>query len=197
MFTDDELAESLRRVREIDRLIDLSKSTIQLEILLFLGLRENATINDIVTNLNYRRKAITDALRKLCKKELIVRRNEELYLTEQGRKYIENLLSILGFKEIPHSTHPSKKFKKLRQIINNLSIAYYIHETLLYLALSPRKMASIETLSQVVNLSPQRLRTYLDLYTNNPNFELKLFKVIYKNTWASTILRLFRIKKVG
>ena len=72
---DEGFLEKLRRIKELDSVIDLSKSSIQLEILLLLGMSESSalTASEIARGLGIRRKAVTDALRKLLRKGLIIK----------------------------------------------------------------------------------------------------------------------------
>ncbi len=198
---DDTFLEKLRKIKEIDKVVDISRSTIQLEILLYLGVREKASIDDLVAGLSYRRKAITDALRKLIKKNLVVKdqSSEEFELSNTGRKYFNELLRILGYKNTMKGIHEIKKSmnptSRLKNMINEISTAYYLHETLICLGSSPKHEASIETLSSIVNLSPQRLRSYLDLFANKSNPELRLLKKIYRNTLFTNILSLLGVKR--
>ncbi len=200
---DEGFLEKLRRIKELDSVIDLSKSSIQLEILLLLGMSESSalTASEIARGLGIRRKAVTDALRKLLRKGLIIKSggdsNETFSLSESGREYLKKLLSILGhgnYLEEPR-IKGEKGLERLKYIVDEISTAHYIHEVLLCLAAMRKHEAAIETLAKAVNLSPQRLRTYLDLYTDCPGYELRLFKRVYKPSLLSYLFKILGLKR--
>lgn len=182
--------EKLMLVKEMDGIVDFSKSSVQLDILIFLGLRGPASIDEISKSLGYKRRTVTDALRKMYNKGLIERQlnnNVELIiLSNYGKKYINYLQNALNWD---NSLNNSKNlFKHIR--INNLQSAinmYYVIQAILYLGFSKNKEASLYELSKIINISPQRLKDYLDLYTDNPNLKFRFFNKIYKIKDSGTL----------
>lgn len=204
-YISKEFLEKLRKLKELDKIIDFSKTSVQLEIILLLGTSSSLNVNEMVKNLGYRRKAITDALRKLLRKGLIITENskdgdEVFLLSDSGRSYLNQLLLTLSHQYPSNDLIRSKvrikgNTEKLKYVINMLPTAYYIHESLLCLINTNNYEASLKTLAKIVNLSPQRLKSYLDLYTDCANRELKLFKRIYRLSMSSRLLKLLGVKK--
>jgi len=102
------LSEGMDKLRSIDRLIDISKSTIQIDILLTLS-RGEMTSAEIAKEICQRRKAITDAMRKLRVKGLVDEVTEEgagksarYALTAAGHGCLNTLLNL---------THPNSDQK--------------------------------------------------------------------------------------
>nr|MEB3859661.1 hypothetical protein [Desulfurococcales archaeon] len=93
----------LELLRKLDSIIDFSKSTIQLQIVLALALNgEHLSTSKLSRIVGERRKAVLDALRKLEYKGLIRRVNggepgEIVYeLTDLGRAFTRGLTGLLG-----------------------------------------------------------------------------------------------------
>lgn len=189
-----EFERKLQNLREMDDIIDFSRATIQLDILIFLSTCNQATIDEMMRNLGYRRKAITDALRKMVNKGLVLKRvyhgKEVIVLDDMGRKYINTLTEILNGDSV-RDLGDYLNFDKYSSLYNNLLAAYYVFEVLLYLGLSKGYEASLTTLSKVTGLSSGRLKSYLDIYIDNPDPRLRLFKRVYKPVVIAKAFKMF------
>ena len=96
------LNERINQLRSIDKLVDISKSTIQIDIMLNLSKGE-MTSAEIAKEIGQRRKAITDAMRKLRVKGLVDEvidevsgKSSKYKLTPSGKACLESLLEFTG-----------------------------------------------------------------------------------------------------
>lgn len=162
------ILEKINQLKQVDRMVDISKSTLQLEILLSLNTREAATVVDIVSILGQRRKAVTDALRKLKNKGLIEQSSDGKFykLTENGSKCIRILADFMGDDKpkinIPRMDH-----------LDSLPLTSVAAQIIMIMGTSKDYRMSLKDIAQTVGLSPQRIQSYLDLYVDG---EPKLFK---------------------
>ena len=88
-------------IKRLDSIIDLSRSTLQLEIVLHLLRKDRVTILELSHALMQRKKALYDSLRKLKIKGLVGGEEGGYWLTDYGREQINKLLNILGYSESP------------------------------------------------------------------------------------------------
>ena len=96
------LNERINQLRSIDKLVDISKSTIQIDIMLNLSKGE-MTSAEIAKEIGQRRKAITDAMRKLRVKGIVDEvvdqengKSSKYKLTASGLACLESLLEFTG-----------------------------------------------------------------------------------------------------
>jgi Transcriptional regulators len=94
------VSQRLNRLKSVAALIDISKSTLQIDILLALSNRGEMTPAEISLAIGQRRKAVTDALRKLRNKGLVEPASDEgrspaYRLTEIGAETVRSLISFL------------------------------------------------------------------------------------------------------
>ncbi|MEM1573616.1 MAG: ArsR family transcriptional regulator [Candidatus Methanomethylicaceae archaeon] len=151
------------QLRKVDKIIDISKGTLQLDILLALNSKGEATVSDIVDITGQRRKAITDALRKLKNKNLVESLDKKHFkLTQEGMNCIKALAEFLGSEQITITE------QELSDIIPKSSV---LSQIIIALATSKRNRMTIKEIARTVGLSPQRAQSYLDLYVDrNPSF---------------------------
>jgi len=179
--------DKLRKLRSIDRLVDMSKSTIQFDILLALGEKEMST-SEITRYIGQRRKATTDALRKLKKKgliEIVSNDRETTYkLGESGMRCYHDLMEIVGFDEPCHQLRNMQKEKNhssdmmqfkldLQKDRGNFNLTNVVSEMILALGTAKGNAMYLKDLAKVVNLSEQRAESYLKLYMDG---EHRLFR---------------------
>ena len=167
-------------------MVDISKSTLQLEILLSLNTRETATVVDIVSILGQRRKAVTDALRKLKNKGLIEQSSDGKFykLTESGSKCIGILADFMGDDQpkinVPRMDH-----------YDTFPLTSVAAQVITIMGTSKDYRMSLKEIAQTIGLSPQRIQSYMDLYVDG---EPKLFKRYTDETPLSKALSKLGIK---
>lgn len=175
--------ERLRLLQRLDSMIDFSRAALQLEIVFALIFSPRPlTPTDLVITLGERRKAILDALRKLETKGLVVkageRAGEHLYtLGEKGRQYAEDLKKLLGLVEGQVDTRIVARMSVPRrlQLMQDLVKAHHVYKAIVILARAPRRTLRLEKLAREMGLSPDRARSYLDLFSRPPH---RLFRKI-------------------
>lgn len=96
------LNERINQLRNVDKLVDISKSTIQIDIMLTLN-KSDGTSAEIAKDIGQRRKAVTDAMRKLRIKGLVDEvmdeedgKTNKYQLTSAGTNCLTTLLEITG-----------------------------------------------------------------------------------------------------
>ena len=180
--------DRLDLLRRLDSLIDFSKSTIQLQIVLALALNgERLSTSKLARIVGERRKSVLDALRKLEHKGLIKRidnggEGEILYeLTDLGRAFTRGLVKLLsGGAEGFHSYNLLNEELTVSQRItlrSRLVEAGYAYKALIALSLAPRHSLPARILSKSLNISTERLISYMDLFTTPPQ---RIFKKVLK-----------------
>ncbi len=175
--------ERLRLLQRLDSMIDFSRAALQLEIVFALIFSTRPlTPTDLVMALEERRKAILDALRKLEAKGLVVKAGEKageyLYtLGERGRQYAEDLKKLLGLVEEQVDTRIVARMSVPRrlQLMQDLVKAHHVYKAIVILAQAPRRTLRLEKLAKEMGLSPDRARSYLDLFSKPPH---RLFRKI-------------------
>ncbi|MCS7098578.1 MAG: ArsR family transcriptional regulator [Candidatus Methanomethyliaceae archaeon] len=172
------LMERILQLRNVDKIIDLSKGTLQLDILLAISSKGEATISDIVEITGQRRKAITDALRKLKNKNLVESSDKKRFrLTQEGERCIKMLAEFLG-----NSQNIGSIEHGLPDIIPKSSI---LSQIIIALATSRNNRMTVKEIARAIGLSPQRAQSYIDLYVNR---ESSFFKKYTDETSISKLL---------
>lgn len=171
---------SLKLLRELDSVIDFSRSTNQLLLVIYLySKQEYVSVATISRDLGLSRKNILDSMRKLERKNLVSRleRPGEIYfsLTETGRSYIDKLLSVLSGGKEPVGTAESLKVATRINIGQELPTAYRIYRALIAIGLSRRQCLHVRDLARAMELSVDRAKGYLDAFSASPS---KLFRRI-------------------
>ncbi|MEM2025465.1 MAG: hypothetical protein QXW94_04160, partial [Desulfurococcaceae archaeon] len=189
------LAERLTKLKSIDKVVDLARSNIQLEMMFLLSSRGELSPNEIARLMGQRRKAVTDALRKLRLKDVVEEvesAGDKLYrLSPFGERCLEALLEATGLKALALERQDLYRVEHLDGLIRNMPLFHYVFECTLALGLAGEGM-SVDRLANIVNLSPQRLRTYLDVFTGDAN--PRLFRRYEVPTLLSTLLQRLGLK---
>ncbi len=211
------LSEGMDKLRSIDRLIDISKSTIQIDILLTLS-RGEMTSAEIAKEICQRRKAITDAMRKLRVKGLVDEVTEEgigksarYALTAAGHGCLNTLLNLTHPNSNPKAettqdTHravsdpwPKDRIPLPGQCpppggtiytvdASSFPIAAITSELIMVLGSESGNVMSSKRLARTVGLSEQRLESYLEVYLNGTP---KLFRqYVDRPGWAKVLSKL-------
>jgi len=205
------LNERINQLRSIDKLVDISKSTIQIDIMLTLN-KGDKTSAEIAKEIGQRRKAVTDAMRKLRVKGLVneVEEDENLKssryrLTHSGSNCLSTLLEFTGSDkgcigekigyqrsgdtlentiDGPAIQSSPRSFLGMQNDANAFPMAAVVSELILTLGTAKGNIMSRKDLAKAVGLSEQRAESYLEVYLNGPT---KLFR---KYTDAPKMVRL-------
>ncbi len=178
MATSAKVFTSLKLLKELDSIVDFSRSTNQLIIILYLFSKNDATPLSIISReLGISRKNILDSMRKLERKNLVTRIEKEgeihFLLSETGRKYVNKLMSLLN-----GNVKDSEIIKHLNvaariNIGHELITAYRLYRALVTLGLSEKQYLHVRELAESMGLSIDRAKSYLDAFSTSP---AKLFR---------------------
>ncbi|MEM2128133.1 MAG: MarR family transcriptional regulator [Candidatus Methanomethylicaceae archaeon] len=188
------IMEKINQLRKVDQLVDISKSTLQLDILLSLDRDKEITVSDLVSILGQRRKAITDALRKLRNKGLIEFSPDGKYykLTENGIQCIKMLVDFVGCPSSGTELVDKVRIQMPdRCNIEALPSASIASQIIMTMGTSKGYRMTLKEIARSIGLSPQRTQSYLDLYLEK---EPRLFKKYADETSLSSLLSKFGIK---
>ncbi|MEM0438870.1 MAG: hypothetical protein QXX84_01020 [Sulfolobales archaeon] len=96
-FTDHEIKRKISLFRELDSMIDFSKSSYQLDIVIFIGnVGKPVSVDAIVSALGVDRKQVLDALRKLKIKGIVTANNNFYMLTNTGKRFYDLLVKNIA-----------------------------------------------------------------------------------------------------
>ncbi|MCC6010758.1 MAG: hypothetical protein LM588_07235 [Fervidicoccaceae archaeon] len=168
------LAQRLELLKQLDETIDFAKSVIQLGVVLVLHEhKDGLSVDELCVKLGERRKALLDALRKLELKQIITKKDVEnkqvIVLTESGVSYVEKLLNILLPRTEVSGIQSLDTRSKRAMLLNNLVESHYIYTAIVALGEKSDKTLSLEKLAEVMGLSPERAKSYLDVFCLPPN----------------------------
>ncbi|MDD1776215.1 MAG: helix-turn-helix domain-containing protein [Candidatus Methanomethylicus sp.] len=174
--------QRLDQLRDVDRLIDISKSTLQFNIVIALSNKGELSAAEIAKEVGQRRKAVTDAMRKLKNKGLVELvsdegKNSAFKLSSTGENCVTTLMDFMDVKKADAAPNlptasPSTPFSK-DMGLENLPVASVTSELLLMLGTSKENRLPVKRLARSIGLSTQRTESYLDVYLNR---EPKLFR---------------------
>ncbi len=154
-------------LRSIDSVIDFSRATAQLRILIALDDRK-LSVSEIVELTGLRRKTILDALRKLEIKGLVARADDKFMLTEQGRAIYSALRSIVqGEEESEYFTEVRAIGAKpaLYDVYNELLSVVYMLKVLEILGSRKKRSMPLDSLASKLGVSPPTLDSHLQRFT--------------------------------
>jgi len=164
------LREKLEILRRINRKLDLSKASTQLDILLLLAnTPEGLTIHEISKILNKKYKSIADALRKMVSKKLVERNENNKYiLTSEGILLYKILTSTLGVNKNSHKQDFKSKCRDDWRLIYDVITINHLYNVIMALGLTKDNTLDLETLSKIMGLHKRRAQSYLDLFSQQP-----------------------------
>ena len=168
------LTAKIHTLRDLDNKIDFARSTIQLQIIFALIMsRKPLTPTRISEIIEERRKAVLDALRKLELKGIVARAGtlggETLYtLSESGKEYADKLLAVLGVSGNLKANFDRNEVSNRTVIIKRLTEAQYLYNAIVFLANSPGMKLDLKKLSELMGLSQDRAKSYLDVFSRPP-----------------------------
>lgn len=166
----------IEKIRNLSRVVDTTKGTLQLQILFALrNSKEPMTPDELSQHTGRRRKSIMDALLKLKRKGLVckVEKDGELAykITENGSRYMDELLGLLK-----HEGDPEIYIGGLSGMVELLPLFFHIYDAILSLGIAGEYGLTLEKIADIFGLSPERAETYMDLFIDAPG--AKLFKKI-------------------
>lgn len=158
--------KKIELIKELDTVLDFAKSTVQLEIILYLSnSKRDLTAREIAQALNMKIKTVYDALNKLISKELVERTSEGEYkLTPLGKEFIEKLLKIISDNESRGLQQASLGVNGFNAIVRNLITFKYVHDVMLILALTDSDKIDVRKLAKILRTSEQTLSEHLELF---------------------------------
>ncbi len=200
--------QGIELLRELDSILDFAKSTIQLELILYLGmLKRGAKAKELATRLGIRSKSVYDALTKLMIKGLVTKDGNGRYvLTDDGERFVEKVMRLLRPSDKSLiASHRKQSTEVLNQvthylpgskIVRNLLTYKYIYEALLMLGLTEEREMSINELALRLGVTPATLSSYLDVAVARRG-ELGLFKKISKSRGNGRTEVFYRLTEAG
>ncbi|MCC6010715.1 MAG: hypothetical protein LM588_07005 [Fervidicoccaceae archaeon] len=114
-----------------------------------------------------------NALRKLELKRIITKKDVEdkhvIVLTKRGVSCVEKLLNILLPRTEVSGAQSLNTRSKRAMLLDNLVESHYIYTAIVALGEKSDKTLSLEKLAEVMGLSPERAKSYLDVFCPPPN----------------------------
>lgn len=170
----------LALLRHLDSIIDFSRATSQLELILYLySVKMPVTTDDLATAFGYSKKAVLDSLRKLEKKGLISKEKdgEELRvsLSERGEEFVSKIVDLL--KPASQVLGDAQLSVPVRiNIAREIMTSINLYKLVVYLGLiKPNKPIIVRGLTRLIGISKSDLDVLLSSFTQPPT---KLFKVV-------------------
>ena len=155
-------SERLEVLRRIDSLIDFSRATAQLRILVALNTAV-LSIDEIVERTSLRRKTVLDALRKLELKGLVERVDGRYRLSRRGRAVYDALRSILTGDVVGAPHVPSVKPVLYDSYEELLSVVYMLRA--LKVIGRRRRPYPLSKLARKLGVSAEALDSHLKRFT--------------------------------
>ncbi len=169
-------------LRKLDSVLDFSRSTVQLELLIYMGLKGcEVKPRDIVRELRINTKSVYDALSKLSSKGLVRRSSQGTYeLTERGEEFISKLEEIFGLEEGYDGGSPKGDGVSLgtAALSKNVLFYNYVYESMLAIGTSPARELSLKDLSRILGVSESTLLDYLEVVSSGKGRTGLLRKVV-------------------
>jgi len=178
-------------LKEVTKVVDVTKGTLQLQMIIFLNDKGAQTAEQISKELGKRRKAVTDALRKLKIKEVVkeIAQSDErgssaisYQLTDSGKGYVESLKDIFAMRggSAPVTTTRGTGFR-LIEIIEEIPLLFNTYDAIIAIGLAGSNGLPSSKLARLFGLSEQRAITYLDLFTDAKGATLFKKKIMNPN----------------
>jgi DNA-binding MarR family transcriptional regulator len=164
-------------LRDLDSVIDFARASNQLAIILHLyNQNRPLSTDDLARDIVDSKKSVLDSIRKLEKKNLVVKREVygRLYveLSEEGRKFVAKLLELI--KPVYTSTSSVLETPVRLNIVKEMMVSLSVFKLLVKVGLTPPHAISVNKLQRI--LSDEKVsEIVLESFTKNPT---RLFKVI-------------------
>ena len=193
------ITDRLLILKNLDSVLDFAKSTIQFEVIIYLGTRKKpVTVREISRELGLRLKATYDALAKLINKGLVERTRNGYALTRKGVDFIKSLYGLFSL-DTSSTDLRQERLRELRLVVRNLLLVKYVYDAMVVLSNSPNYELSIVELSKILKLSKDRLKSYLDVFTDARDSQMCIFKKVVKRVdgRASDEYTYYRLTDLG
>ncbi len=185
--------KKLELLRRIDSIVDFSRATAQLKILLAID-GSKLTVSEIVKATGLKRKTVLDALRKLEIKDLVKKSKDKYCLSIEGMQIYEALKELIKSGTLPigkvqvrgHKIAFYENYDKL------LSTAYMLL-AIRIIGDSNNKPIALKKLATKLRVSPLTLEEHLSRFTETD--ELKVFEKVYDLKRPRTVM--YRLTKLG
>ncbi|MET1160497.1 MAG: hypothetical protein ABWW65_06000 [Thermoprotei archaeon] len=177
----DRYVKRLLMLKELDSIIDFSKASNQLVIILYLySLERPISIRELSKLTGYSRKSILDSIRKLEKKSLVVKReyNRELYveLSPYGKQYMDTLLSVLEPEEETENKTLLKAATRLN-VVNELLLGLFLYRLIVFLGLSGKSICNQENVVEITGCDTKTAGIMIASFSQNPS---RVFRLLDK-----------------
>lgn len=167
-------------LRYLDSIIDFSRATSQLELILYLNsVKRPVTTDELATAFNYSKKAVLDSLRKLEKKGLIFKEKDgeelKVSLSEKGKEFATKIVDLL--KPVSSTLGDAQLSVPVRiNIAREIMTGVNLYRLVVYLGLiKPNKPIPVKDLIKIIGLSKNDLDVLLTSFTQPPT---KLFRAV-------------------
>jgi len=171
-------------LKDLDSIIDFSRATNQFSIILYLAEKQQpVSITELSRAIGDSRKSILDSLRKLERKGLIVRVDQEddLYvgLSEHGREFVRRLIEVLTpVKTASDNISDNILETPVRlNLSRELVLSINLYKLLVYVGLSKKGYATISEASKILVDAEKTLNILIESFTRSPT---RFFKLIEK-----------------
>lgn len=167
----------LMLLRDLDSVVDFARASNQLAIILHLyNQNRPLSTDDLARDIVDSKKSVLDSIRKLEKKNLIVKREVEgrLYveLSEEGRKFVAKLLELI--KPVYTSTGSVLETPVRLNIVKEIMVSISVFKLLVKVGLTPPHAINVNKLQRILG-DEKVSEIVLESFTVNPT---RLFKVI-------------------
>ncbi|AOL16976.1 hypothetical protein BFU36_09940 [Sulfolobus sp. A20] len=176
-------------LKQLDSIIDFSRSKLQWDILFTINSKGPCSVSEIANITGNSKKSVTDAIRKLIEKELVIKVKYDIYdLSEKGRQ----LVSILNKLLINDDRSIKQELNNpLSSLGENLVQLFYLIE-LVKISLLNNGEVNPGKVSKELGVSTQTLKYYLDLFT-----ERKMFKRVSKKNLLGKSYQIYVLNVEG
>lgn len=167
-------------LKELDKVIDFSKASNQLIIILNLyALNKFVSVSELIRITGFNRKTILDSLRKLQKKNLIVKKeiNHEIHvaLSEYGKEYMRNLLAILTPRKEIDDDALLKTAVRLA-LYNELNLSLCLYRLVTNIGMNDDRDIEVDALMPRSGCDNHKARIILASFTRNPTRVFRLYE---------------------
>ncbi len=185
--------ERLEVLRKIDSVVDFSRATAQLKILLAID-NSSLTVTDIVKATGLKRKTVLDALRKLEIKDLVKKVGDKYSLSPEGLRIYDAIKELVKTGNVPSEIGGINGGKAaFYESYDKLLSTAYMLLALKIIGDSDNKPVTIRKLAAKLHVSPITLEEHLRRFTETSG--LKVFEKIYDLKHPRLVM--YRLTKLG
>ncbi len=156
-------------LRKLDSTLDFSRSTVQLELILYMGFKgTRVRPKEVARELGINTKSVYDALSKLMSKDLVRRASLGSYaLTKAGLEFVSELENIFSEDSgSAYSESPNNISLGSLALSKSLIFYKYVYESMLAIGSSPKKELSLRDLARLLRVKESTLIDYLEPVTS-------------------------------